>query len=81
MRFDAQQALVQLPAHRTLHLTDARGTHLRAVSGTSWITIDHDPQDHVLEPGDEWIVDSSRPVLVMALGGSATLDVSAPLPH
>lgn len=78
MRFDAPHARVQLPADQLLRLTHARGTRLRAISGTSWITIDDDPRDLVLAPGEEWVVDAERPVLVTSLGGVATVAVCAP---
>jgi hypothetical protein len=78
MRFDAPHARVQLPADQLLRLTHARGTRLRAIAGTSWITIDDDPRDVVLNPGDEWVVDAERPVLVTSLGGAATVAVCAP---
>lgn len=78
MRFDANQARVQLPADQLLRLTDAQGTRLCGIEGTSWITIDNDPRDLVLEPGEEWVVDARQPVLVTALKGGATIGVCAP---
>jgi hypothetical protein len=78
MRFDAPHARVQLPADQLMRLTHARGTRLRAITGTSWITIDNDPRDLVLQPGEEWVVDAEQPVLVTSLGGVATVAVCAP---
>ena len=48
---------------------------LKAVRGTLWVTIDNDPRDIVLDPGESFVVDSDRPLFVMALGDRATLDV------
>ena len=78
MRFDATHARVQLPADQLLRLTDAQGTRLRGIEGTSWITIDNDPRDLVLEPGEEWVVDARQPVLVTPLKGGSTIGVCAP---
>ena len=58
-----------------LRLNAARGTLLRAVKGTLWVTIDNDPRDIVLDPGESFTVDSDAPLFVMALGDKATLDV------
>ncbi|MBI5256641.1 MAG: DUF2917 domain-containing protein [Burkholderiales bacterium] len=78
MQFDASQALVPLASQQPLRLIGARGTHLRAVTGQLWVTMDHDPRDLVLQPGQSLVVDTSRPVMVSALGGKATVGVCAP---
>lgn len=78
MRFDVPHARVQLPADQLLRLTDALGTRLRGIQGTSWITIDNDPRDLVLEAGEEWVIDARQPVLVTPLKGASTISVCAP---
>jgi hypothetical protein len=65
---------------RGLRLNAARGTLLRAVKGTLWVTIDNDPRDIVLDPGESFVVDSDKPLFVMALGERATLDVCTETP-
>lgn len=80
MTFDAPHALLQLPQRQPLRLTDALGTRVRAVSGTLWITIDHDPRDRILEPGQSTLVDSSQPVLITALGSPASVSLCAAKP-
>ena len=81
MGFDiTRSARVQLPPDQILRLTDARGTRLRVVAGTGWLTIDHDPRDLILNPGEEWLVDGRQAVLVTALGGAAMIEVCTPAP-
>ncbi len=72
MTIDLRRARVRLSARQPLSLHDARGTRLRAVAGTAWVTMDHERRDWVLEPGDELVVDSAGAVLVMALGRQGT---------
>jgi hypothetical protein len=78
MQFDATQALLPLAPDRPLRLNHARGTRLRSVAGTLWVTIDDDCRDLVLERGQSLVIDSARPVLVTALGAAATAGVCAP---
>jgi hypothetical protein len=72
MTIDLRRARVRLAARQPLGLHDARGTRLRAVAGTAWVTVDRERRDWVLEPGDELVVDSTGGVLVMALGREGT---------
>lgn len=77
MTFDAPHALLQLPQRQPLRLTDALGTRVRAVSGSLWITLDHDPRDRILEAGESTLVDSNQPVLITALGSAASVSLCA----
>ena len=81
MRIDAERTLIQMTERQALRLTDAQGTRLRAVAGTSWVTIDHDGRDLLLEPGDELLIASPQPVFASALSGCATLSVMAQPPR
>ncbi len=80
MTFNLPCATLQLPQRLPLRLTKALGTRVRAVSGSLWVTIDHDPRDRILEPGESTVVDSSLPVLITALGGEASVSLCAPKP-
>lgn len=80
MQFDTPQAVVPLSAQLPLRLTDARGIRLRSMAGTLWVTIDGDPRDQILQTGESLVVDSTQPVLVSALGGTASVGVCAPAP-
>lgn len=75
MQLQSPHALLPLSERRPQRLTDARGLLLRARRGTLWITIDHDPRDIVLTAGKQWVVDSSRPVIVSAMGAPALVEV------
>ena len=78
MRLDTRHALIELNAVQPLSLTDALGTRLRGVSGTTWVTVDNDAEEIVLSPGDEWVVASRQRVLVSSLHGNSSVDLSAP---
>ena len=75
MWINTPNARLAVGERRGLRLNAARGTLLRGVRGTLWITIDNDPRDIVLDPGESFVVDSDHPLFVMALGERATLDV------
>lgn len=78
MLIDTPQALVPLSAAAPLRLRAARGTRLRSVAGTLWVTVDGDPTDRVLLAGQQWAVDSAGPLLVSALDGPATVGLCGP---
>jgi hypothetical protein len=75
MWINTAHARLAVDERRGLRLNAARGTLLRAVRGTLWITIDNDPRDVVLDPGESFVVDSNERLFVMALGERATLDL------
>ena len=77
MWIDTKSARLLVKAQQPLRLLSARGTRLRAVQGTVWITIDHDRRDIVLNAGDSFVVDSSHLVLALPIGTQATLDLCA----
>ncbi len=80
MWINTPSARLAVAARRSLRLNAARGARLRAVQGTLWVTIDNDPRDIVLEPGESFTVESDRPLVVMPLGACATLDVKSVAP-
>lgn len=75
MWIDTPNARLELGARHPLRLQGACGTVLRAVQGTLWITLDDDPRDIVLDAGEQFVVDSAARLLVLPLGGHATVDV------
>jgi hypothetical protein len=77
MWINTPNARLAIAARRGLRLKDARGARLRAVQGTLWVTIDNDLRDIVLDPGESFVVDSNRPLVVMPLGECATVDVKS----
>ena len=78
MWINTPNARLAIAARRGLRLKDARGARVRAVQGTLWITIDNDVRDIVLDPGESFVVDSNRPLVVLPLGECATVDVKSP---
>lgn len=55
-----------LPRH-TLVTLPPGAWEVAAASGALWLTLDHDPRDIVLEPGEAFAVDGRRRALVHAL--------------
>ena len=75
MWINTPNARLAVGSKRGLRLNAAQGTLLRAVTGTLWVTIDNDPRDIVLDPGESFVVDTGQPLFVMAHGERATLDL------
>lgn len=76
MRLDLHQALVPLTSPVPLRLHAARGTRVRSLAGTLWVTVDGEQEDHILERGESLLIDSDAPVLVSPLQGTATVGLS-----
>lgn len=62
-----------LPRQTTMRLTEP--TRVRTTAGTLWLTLDGDPVDHVLEPGDSLALDGRAPAVLTALGGDVTVEL------
>lgn len=75
MLIDTHYTRLMLERGQSTRLTGARASRLASLDGTLWITIDNDPRDIVLEPGDALDVFGDEPLLVCALGGPATLEL------
>ena len=55
-------------APRQLHsLADGAHTAIRCLEGSLWLTVDHDPRDIVLGPGESFTPADHRRVLIYAL--------------
>ena len=67
---------LQLADRQMLSVIDAQGIQLRAMRGTLWVTLDGDPADHILGPGDSLVVRRRGRTLVTAMNGPATLTAS-----
>lgn len=75
MLIDTRAASLPLTLHHLARLDGARNTRLTCVSGLAWITIDNDPRDIVLEPGQEHVVDSDGTVVVYPLRAGRPLEL------
>lgn len=67
---------VRLLRGERLRILDGQGRHVLCLSGTAWVTQDHDPRDVTLEPGQGFRLDRPGLAIVEALGGHCvvTLD-------
>jgi len=65
--------VIEVHPRRLVRLQVGAGRHLTNVRGTAWITLDGDPRDVILEPGDSHTFERSGRVVVQALGGDAEL--------
>lgn len=80
MILDTTRARVTLAEGRFARLQLRTGTRLTAVTGTSWITIDGDSRDIVLDRGEAWTADVGGRAVACALGadGAAELLIDEP---
>jgi len=74
---------VSLEHQGLFDIADAAGVNLRCEKGSVWITLDNDPRDYVLEPGQVFATQEHRHALVYALAPATfTLQARAePQPH
>lgn len=56
-----------LRGRATLPLMDTKGQRVACLEGRIWITLQHDPRDVVLEPGECFVIDKPGLTLVFAL--------------
>ena len=70
---------VSLPARQLFEIADASSARIVCTAGCLWVTLDNDPRDVILEPGDSFATGEPRRALLYALQGSAF--VLAPQPQ
>ena len=70
---------IELPRHAIFTVADIAGVGIECQSGCVWLTLDDDPRDLVLEPGESFVGDIHRRVLVSAFENSR-IAVSHALP-
>lgn len=75
--------LIDLNDREAISLDDVRGATLRLLRGTLWVTQEHDPDDVVLRPGDNWVVERDGRTVVEAQEKSSLCVVGrkVSLPH
>jgi hypothetical protein len=61
---------VSLPTRSIFAVPDGAGVGIECRSGSVWVTLDHDPRDIVLAPGERFEGTEHRRVLVSALRAS-----------
>ena len=62
---------VSLPARQLFAIADASTARITCTAGCLWLTLDDDPRDVILEPGDSFATREPRRALLYALQGSA----------
>ncbi len=62
---------VSLPARQMFVIPDAASARILCTSGCLWLTLDDDPRDVILEPGDGFETAEHRRALLYAIEGSA----------
>lgn len=64
---DLNRAAIAVRKTEVIRLRTARGQRIESVLGRLWVTIDGDPRDIVLDPGEGFSIDRDDDVLVSAL--------------
>lgn len=64
---------VWLGARHMLRIARGAGTRIWGREGTAWVTVDGDPRDVILEPGQSFVVEQDAPTIVSAFGAEATI--------
>ncbi len=59
-----------LSPRSTFSLDDAAGVRITCRRGSIWLTLDNDPRDVVLQPGDSFLTTEHRRALLYALESS-----------
>ena len=60
---------------QSTRLSQGHAACLASAGGTLWVTVDNDPRDVVLEPGDSFEIPDDASLLVSSLGGPAVMDL------
>lgn len=68
---DLNRAAISVRKTEVIRLGTARDQRIESVLGRLWVTIDDDPRDIVLDPGEGFSVDRDDDVLVSALRSDA----------
>lgn len=69
---------VSLPSRQLFEIPDASSARILCTSGCLWLTLDGDPRDVILRPGDSFAAGEPRRALLYALEGSAFLLAAQP---
>ena len=67
MQIELTQANIALEAHHALSMTDASGVEVECRTGQVWLTMDGDPRDIFLAPGDAHAIQRDGLTLISAI--------------
>ena len=76
---ELDQAAITLQRADVFRCSATRGQRIEALLGRIWLTLDGDPRDIVLDPGEGFSVDRDGDVLISALRGDARFVVLDPV--
>lgn len=71
MNLQIESAVVEVQPRKLVRMRVGAGLRITGVSGSAWITVDGDPADVILEPGETHAFAREGRALVQALGGEA----------
>jgi hypothetical protein len=74
--YKAQPKLVELAPHEAATIMADRGTEIRVVQGSLWITQEGDSQDHIAVAGTRFCSDHKGTIVVSALERASHASVS-----
>ena len=57
-------------------IAEGAALSLRTLCGQAWVTMEGDPEDHVVGPGEEAVFDGPGLLVLEALGGGVVCDVN-----
>jgi len=80
---DMKPAIINLRKGEIRRVHNGLGQRIEALNGSLWVTIDNDPRDIVVQPGEGFSVDRSGDTLISAMDDSqfVLLDVLGPTRH
>ena len=71
MNIQLQQGRLQLARSRHVQVIDGRGSSMRCLAGSVWVTQEGDPRDIVLAAGDAFTLDRDGVAIVYATSDAA----------
>jgi hypothetical protein len=75
MFIDTCRARLPLTVGRFAHLQQAKASRVIVLRGSAWITIDNDPRDIVLAPGESFVVDTDARGLIYPQRSGQALEI------
>jgi len=67
MQLETNAPLLILQAGEVVALNDAAGTRVQTRCGTVWVTEENDPKDHIVGPGDSFVLARGGRTVIQAL--------------
>lgn len=74
----AEGPTISLPARQLFEIPDAAGVRILCTAGCLWLTLDNDPNDVILEPGQTFEGREPRRALLYAMDASTFSLCAAP---